>query len=629
MTKPKAVRDADKLSGKPLQETAESSSSVLDIDSEGWLTSRDLREDGLPFSLERVRQMSIYLVANPNMSSSFLFRADILFDSQGLLETPQQKEQALHVSGGNIESTEQEEAVPAPAIKIGGFCLTRSVIRKLIPRKPEKDRPLEQTCHFYESTASSVDPSDENSHRNRFLVMYLPHITAEEDMPFYHPKLRAVAFLYDFQSDLNNGPGTGTMSVHFLPFSDDIPTRLERTLHMLLSTNIRLAKHPGPAAAVDGSNHNPTRDNIIPRHIVQNTYSRLKTTYASDLCERWLEHTEPSKHVFEDLLIASFLIELWRDMYGVAPAVERGQTQNNCSSFPGFVDVACGNGVLVYVLLMEGYAGWGFDARRRKSWKIFPDWVQERLKEAIHIPKPFLGATADQDLGATIHSGDFAKDTFIISNHADELTVWTPLMAAHACPESPLPFLSIPCCSHALSGARFRYPPPKGKNPKPSKENNDNTPAGEGDPAEEYVEQNPQPSSGDLKALRAAKHEEQTDLAMLSSQYHSLTAKTMRVAEEIGYDVEKTMLRIPSTRNMGVIGGRQRVTKEWNNKSTWKSSETAADDKDDEETVLQKIREVVERECAKDNGIDTAARIWVERAQGLHKGQGKGNQPHY
>ncbi|KAJ5825288.1 uracil-O(2)--methyltransferase [Penicillium riverlandense] len=629
MTKPKAVRDADKLSGKPLRETVEPSSSVLDIDSEGWLTSRDLREDGLSFSPERVRQMSIYLIANPNMSSSFLFRADILFDSQGLLQTPQQKEQALTASGCKIESTNQEGAVPALAIKIGGFRLTRSIIRKLIPRKPEIDRPLEQTCHFYQSTTSSVVPSDENSQRKRFLVMYLPHITSEQDIPFYHPKLRAVAFLYDFQPDLDNGPGTGTMSVHFLPFSDDIPTRLERTLHILLSTNIRLAKHAGSAAAVDGSNHNPTRDNIIPRHIVQNTYSRLKTMYASDLCERWVENTEPSKHVFEDLLITSFLIELWRGMYGVAPAVESGQTQNNSSSFPGFVDVACGNGVLVYVLLMEGYTGWGFDARRRKTWKIFPDWVQERLKEAIYIPKPFLGAVADQDVGATIHSGDFAKDTFIISNHADELTIWTPLMAAHACPESPLPFLSIPCCSHALSGARFRYPPPQGKKQKPSKESKNNTLAGEDDAAEEYVEQNPQPSSGDLKALRAVKDKEQTDLAMLSSQYHSLTAKTMHVAEEIGYEVEKTMLRIPSTRNMGVIGGRQRVTKEWNNKSTGKSSETTADSKRDEETVLQKIREVVERECAKDSGIDAAARIWAERANGLHKGQGKGNQPHY
>lgn len=609
-------------------------------------------------------QLSNFLLANPNFNASHLFRADILFDSSGELKTPQEKERLLALKSGTLgdenennheyqssnttkETVQQQQVeMKIPAVEIEGLELSKTVVLTLIPRNLNLDKPMDQTCHFYRGTVSSSTPGKTVE---RLLYIRFPHIDSVEDMPFYHPRIRGVAFMYDFERDEEKDlseehtrdSGQGTLSLHILPFPasdgfDPFPTRLERTLQALLSTQIRLARNTkpkpstgsfqpgsaGPGKEQVDDTYNPFQDNLIPRHLIQNTYTRLKLTYAQHLCQEWVESTEPSKHVFEDLAITAFLIELWRNMYGVAPKPEQqDKKEDEKGKFPGFVDVACGNGVLVYILLMEGYKGWGFDARRRKSWSIFPDWVQQNLQESLYIPKPFAVACSKEEAdddgglseltsnGIAHHTGEFPRDTFIISNHADELTVWTPLMAASACPEAPLPFVSIPCCSHSLSGARYRYPPPKKQKNKPVK-----------DDEEDEKEEEEQPATGDLKALRKAKIAASTaqrdaDLdssAVLNSMYGSLTAKTMSIAAEIGYDVEKTLLRIPSTRNMGVVGGR---------KSTAQKRMNRRNVAEANQDVEELIAEIVRRECAKEGGIGVAANIWIQRAIGLQKGK--------
>lgn len=364
---------------------------------------------------------------------------------------------------------------------------------------------------------------------------------------------------------------------------------------------------------VDASN-----DNMVSRELVHNTYERLKDQYAEYLCDTWVEKIEPVKHIYEHLAIAAFLIELWRTMYGAVPAAETTKETPINTQFCGFIDIACGNGVVVYVLLMEGYSGCGYDARRRETWTIFPASVQERLMEKIYIPKPFADSIGTENIGVEIHTGDFLPGTFIISNHADELTVWTPLMAALASPASPLPFLAIPCCSHSLSGSSYRFPSPS----KIATENPGSKPHMQDD----VIEQNPQPASGDLRALRAAKAKEKTADGMSNSMYGSLTAKTMHIAQEIGYEVESTQLQIPSTRNMAIVGGRQLVTRQRKGSREENSAPASVDPQTDKSAKLgQKIQEIVERECCRDGGIQHAARTWIERARGLHKGMGFGN----
>ena len=58
----------------------------------------------------------------------------------------------------------------------------------------------------------------------------------------------------------------------------------------------------------------------------------------------WGESTDPRKHVFEDIAIAAFIIEYWK-LNSFEP--EKFE----------FRDLGCGNGLLVHILILEGYKG--------------------------------------------------------------------------------------------------------------------------------------------------------------------------------------------------------------------------------------------------------------------------------
>ena len=396
-------------------------------------------------------------------------------------------------------------------------------------------------------------------------------------MPWYHPPLKHLAFLYsrDLPLDSEKESEThSTLSLHFQFFPGTCPAdgslsitdRVNRTLLSLLSTFTRLARNTpvcrnagdGEEMAMPLSATQHIEDNVVPEHLVQNTYSRLKSQYASDLITRWVEKTDPSKHIFEDLSIAAFLLELWRQMYG-----------SDRSDFPGFVDIACGNGVLVYILIMEGFKGSGFDARVRRTWSMFPADVIAHLREAVCIPVPFLEALKSQGYplqeDLPIHNGIFETGTFIISNHADELTTWTPLLAALSCPESPLPWLAIPCCSHALSGAAFRYISfPHQSSDTRVGQDLDNP--RHGNALERHCDE--QPWTGDLTTLRAYRDQtfrcsRQRQSSRINSTYASLVNQVTYLAKKADpmEDVQQTLMRIPSTRNIGIVGGQLRGLK--------------------------------------------------------------------
>ena len=565
---------------------------VCEQGNETWVTAPDYEKAGLSISSAKFLEVTNLLLENPNLNSTHLFRADILYDSSGHLKTKEQKEQACGASdvpSYTVEPRAKSYHNCGLLPSYDGRPPHRTVIRRLIPRNTNIDKPLDQACHFYDLDAG------------RKAIIYVPEVDRGEDMPWYHPPIKALAYEYKINSTIDT-PGA-KLSIRYQAFPDaptPLPSRLHRTFLSLLNTFIRLAKHPGRGDRGNDEDHQmenissslaaSLKDTIIPQHLVQDTYARLKHTYATDLIARWVEQTEPSKHVFEDLSIAAFLIELWKQMY-------------NGKAFPGFVDLACGNGVLVYILIKEGYHGRGFDARRRKTWSVLG--IDDCLAEMICVPKPFLDTlrlTSDDAIsGAPVHDGIFHPSTFIISNHADELTPWTPLLAALSSPSQPLPFLAIPCCSHALSGAKHRYTPKDGQ-------------------SSAFVNgQEDQPANGDLRALRAAKSnaaKHQDD----KSQYACLTRKVVAIAEELGIEIELTMMRIPSTRNIGIAGNR---------KPTARSVEDdmqrmALSEEDASQSALTKINNLIERECRISGGLQPSARTWISRAQKLQTGQGRG-----
>lgn len=462
------------------------------------------------FPPEIFSQVMQNLIRNPNINSSFLFRADILFSK--VFEGPPTP----------TEDLVPKDLGPFPEpLKIKSFTLKEIIVRKLIPRNPQRDDPLNQTCLIFTKALSE--------HETSTLVIYQPHIADPSQTPFYHPAVHGIAFLHNYKHNLS----CGTISIHYSFFTSLPHTpKLVRTAHHLLGT---VYKHGQGCAS--GYEKRVNHDVILPQKKVQDCYAELKQKYAKDIIARWIEQTDPAKHVFEDLGIAAFLIVLWQEMYGnTGENVSNESTSENKvpSHFPGFVDIGCGNGLVVHILLEEGYHGWGFDARKRKSWDVWSSKAQANLKELVLIPSILTNDVELEDLPG-VHDGKFPKGTFIISNHADELTPWTPILAA----SSECPFLMIPCCSHSLSGARFRAPAVK-------------------------VEAALQETAAEMESLalddgqvRKPKAKGSQNGAKGNSAYAALVLWVEHLARECGYQVEREMLRIPSTRNTGILGRKQ------------------------------------------------------------------------
>jgi tRNASer (uridine44-2'-O)-methyltransferase len=553
------------------------------------------------------------LLRNPNITSSNLFRADILYDSD-------QDKQAWD-DPGNASATSslvkwmKKELQPRKIVQLpSGFRLKRTVVRKLISRKPWLDPELPQTVHVLENIKEKAQDS---------VVIYIPHADTPENIPFYHPKVKALAISHSYSS--SSAPsGSLLVSYQIFPQSTlemldsngtdgakgDLPgtihksqfsNRLQRTAHNFLQI---IHKHgTGQKAGYTKRVHH---DQIIPQQILQDTYTALKAKYARSLLDQWAEVTDPLKHVFEDLGIAAFLIEVWRTMYDLPPRDSKGPMGGGKSwkggggeksTFPGFVDIGCGNGVLVYLLLSEGFQGWGFDARRRKSWEVFPEEVQEHLQERVLIPKFYQQQPGydlvPQNLRAAIHDGIFEEGTFIISNHADQLTPWTPLAAC----SSNCPFIAIPCCSHGLSGKLQRfYDLPPGQI---------STTTEQGTESREFV------SSEEAKALTDDRPGPQTNKPERGSlaprkqtgpsAYAGLSAHVMHMALSLGFTVQQEILRIPSTRNLCVLGRLPEI-----------ASTTG-----DIDARQAKVEQLIRQEVRGD--VQKAADEWIKEALGLTK----------
>ncbi|OCF42582.1 hypothetical protein I317_03567 [Kwoniella heveanensis CBS 569] len=173
----------------------------------------------------------------------------------------------------------------------------------------------------------------------------------------------------------------------------------------------------------------------------------------------------------QDVAIAAFLMLLWKEMYpprerarplpvasdGVGPIAEPDEERERDTwgrPEGGFIDLGCGNGLLVHILISEGYDGKGYELRSRRTWPSYPVKTQDALVELPIDPSSWFPATIeDWESGTWTGKEDcvIKEKTFLIGNHSDELTPWLPLLSL--IPNEPIPHLSLPCCLHTLDSA--------------------------------------------------------------------------------------------------------------------------------------------------------------------------------
>ncbi|WVW86884.1 hypothetical protein I302_108939 [Kwoniella bestiolae CBS 10118] len=559
---------------------------------------------------------------------------------------------------------------------------------KLLPRQPRRDSPIDQTIQFYRTNEDGhghqtihgtgqgkgkekeVQVDNDIVKQEAGLVVIIPQVEGLEEIPYYHPKVRKLAYLWETlppRRDTENGEKgvvgegsevkdlegdvKGIMSIHYLPIDDppaacrdmvnetqiqglslngqsnpsllpsprplkprrrsplagpssdgepikppatilsdesELPTsrnvrtptpegkeRLYRTCLALLET---LHKH-GYGQLV-GYQKRRVHDVIVPRDNFQDLYLTLKDRH------RTLDSRAPrgaglitkledvKRHVWkgvpappddpslptrvdlsewgeQDIAIAAFLMLLWKDMY---PPVHPGRTQDGLQEEErewdswgrpegGFIDLGCGNGLLVHILISEGYHGKGYELRTRRTWPTYPLKTQEALVELpIDPPSWFPDTVEEWESGSWAGEGKsiIAENTFLIGNHADELTPWLPLLSL--LPSTPVPHLSLPCCFHALDSAftilQFTAP------------DHPHTPKG-----------------GFENGLEPG-----------VSRYQSYLVWLGWVGLKCGWEWEKEGLRVPSTKGWGIV-----ARKRWT---------TSNEDRECREWALEQVNEV-------------------------------------
>ncbi|XP_014236865.1 probable tRNA (uracil-O(2)-)-methyltransferase [Trichogramma pretiosum] len=156
-------------------------------------------------------------------------------------------------------------------------------------------------------------------------------------------------------------------------------------------------------------------------------YNNLKLKYGAEMIKIWPENTDPLKFVFEDVAIATYLLLLW----------ETERKRLNLKNKQSFLDLGCGNGLLVHILNCEGHPGLGIDLRKRKIWDLYPESTHLEVKTIIPSSKSL-----------------FPETDWLIGNHSDELTPWIPVIAARS--SYKCRFFLLPCCAYEFDGRKYQ-----------------------------------------------------------------------------------------------------------------------------------------------------------------------------
>ncbi|KDN44390.1 DUF1613-domain-containing protein [Tilletiaria anomala UBC 951] len=500
------------------------------------------------------------LARHPERNSTYILRADIVSEDDA--GTSRLRAEV----GADHERDEQEAELCSGEPLIPVYQWQKTIIRRLLPRNPNIDRHLDQSCTFLrrrrcqlrgahnEGSADPIADGTKDPPLEDGLVIYTPLVDSQEtdpeaQIPFYHPKVKALAYHYIADHKRADAAKYGTLRLEVQLFPQTSATlsspldspalpldhRLMRTAKSLLET-----QHKHSFGSANSYQKRVHHDVVVPRDAFQDTYVRLKVKYAFELTQGWQERTDPQKHVFEDLGIAAFLIELWRDTYEQHGGVPPG----------GFVDIGCGNGLLVHILRREGFPGYGIDLRARKSWPAYETRGGGKDLRLVSLYAPGIVASDD----GKCNPGEFLafpQDSFLIGNHADELTPYLPLLAT-VTPGENVGFINIPCCPWQLDGTRFG----RTKFEVTEEQIASLLPAPFASSAQRA--QILQKTLHNIRLGPVQPHMSLPHLAAQSSTRNSAYLNYIGLLQlQAGWHVEKEALRIPSTKNWCLIGRRR------------------------------------------------------------------------
>lgn len=173
-----------------------------------------------------------------------------------------------------------------------GYTASRNIHRRLLPRRPSRDWTLEQDCTLY----FSHDPIASQP----CVLILTPRLAEQETLPYYHPAVAHLAFRYVTTSS-HNTPEAHHLLVEIVPRAPtqvDISSRIYRICLSLLETLDRYGW-----GAVNNYQKRVFHDVLVPRNAYQDLYLVLKERHKS-LVDNWHESTDPSKHVFEVILVS-------------------------------------------------------------------------------------------------------------------------------------------------------------------------------------------------------------------------------------------------------------------------------------------------------------------------------------
>ncbi|KAI8087992.1 uncharacterized protein B0P05DRAFT_530999 [Gilbertella persicaria] len=330
------------------------------------------------------------------------------------------------------------------------------VVRALIPKRKTKDAVLNEKVEWMETDQESR-------------VMYTPMVETKQDIPYYYPKVKSYSFVYTFaQEEEQVDQDTGLLRLEIMPFDSKEAAVTDPKMQYALKTILhKLFKWCIQARL--GYKKKAHHDVLVPKETYQSMYQYLKTKYGPHLVSHWTEKTDPKKFVYEDIAIASYLICLWKEEEA---KTKRAQT---------FIDLGCGNGLLTFLLVSEGYEGYGLDIADRKIWTSLC-----KTKDMLRV-KTLYPAKAS-----------FPGTDWLIGNHADELVPWIPIIAQKS--GENCKFMIIPCCFYGLDGTRS------------------------------------------------------LSLSPTEGKYRAYTDYIKDIASQAGFACEEDYLRIPSTKNIAILG---------------------------------------------------------------------------